>query len=103
MLIVINIVCIVNISNFIFRIPNAKAGRDMFDISIYGMDGVPIELINIRLNDKVEIRKRKLDKESKLFEEEKDEDGGLDAKKRRKKKNKEREKKELDMKYINIK
>ena len=28
------------------RVPNAKAGRDTFDISIYGMDGVPIELIN---------------------------------------------------------
>ena len=74
----------------------------MFDISIYGMDGVPIELINIRLYDKVEIRKRKLNKENKLEEEKDDKDEGIEARKRRKKKNKEKERKdkELDMKYL---
>ena len=48
------------------RVPNAKAGRDSFDISIYGMDGVPIELINYKLAEKVEQKKRKLIKEHKI-------------------------------------
>ena len=48
------------------RVPNAKAGRDSFDISIYGMDGVPIELINYKLAEKVEQKKRKLIKEHKM-------------------------------------
>ena len=48
------------------RVPNAKAGRDSFDISIYGMDGVPIELINYKLAEKVEQKKRKLIKENKM-------------------------------------
>ena len=49
------------------RVPNAKAGRDSFDISIYGMDGVPIELINYKLAEKVEQKKRKLIKENKMI------------------------------------
>ena len=48
------------------RVPNAKAGRDSFDLSIYGMDGVPIELINYKLAEKVEQKKRKLIKENKM-------------------------------------
>ena len=48
------------------KIPNAKSGRDMFDISIYGMDGVPIELINLKLVEKVEAKKRRLIRENKL-------------------------------------
>ena len=52
------------------RVPNAKAGRDSFDISIYGMDGVPIELINYKLAEKVQNKRRKLIKEKKLAEDE---------------------------------
>ena len=48
------------------RVPNAKAGRDSFEISIYGMDGVPIELINYKLAEKIEQKKRKLIKEHKM-------------------------------------
>ena len=47
-------------------VPNAKAGRDSFEISIYGMDGVPIELINYKLAEKIEQKKRKLIKEHKM-------------------------------------
>ncbi len=54
------------------RVPNAKAGRDSFDISIYGMDGVPIELINYKLAEKVEQKKRKLIKEHKMVGNEED-------------------------------
>ena len=49
--------------NKLQRVPNAKAGRDTFDISIYGMDGVPIELINYKLAEKVAWKKKKLLKE----------------------------------------
>ena len=49
--------------NKLQRVPNAKAGRDTFDISIYGMDGVPIELINYKLAEKVALKKKKLLKE----------------------------------------
>ena len=48
------------------RVPNAKAGRDSFDISIYGIDGVPMELIKFKLAEKVEQKKRKLIKENKM-------------------------------------
>ena len=41
-------------------VPNAKSGRGQFDLSIYGMDGVPIDLINIKLQEKIEVKKRKL-------------------------------------------
>ena len=54
------------------RVPNAKAGRDTFDISIYGMDGVPMELINYKLAEKVEQKKRKLIKEHKIVGNEED-------------------------------
>ena len=49
------------------RVPNAKAGRDSFEISIYGMDGVPLELINYKLAEKVEQKKRKLIQQHKLI------------------------------------
>ena len=52
------------------RVPNAKAGRDSFELSIYGMDGVPIELINYKLAEKVEQKRRKLIKEKKLVDNE---------------------------------
>ena len=55
------------------RVPNAKAGRDSFDLSIYGMDGVPIELIKYKLAEKVEQKKRKLIKEHKM-------EGGIEEK-----------------------
>lgn len=44
----------------IHRVPNSKTGRDTFDISIYGMDGVPLDLINIKLQEKINKKKRKL-------------------------------------------
>ena len=59
------------------RVPNAKAGRDSFDISIYGMDGVPIELINYKLAEKVEQKKRKLIKENKMIGNIEDKNNGI--------------------------
>ena len=59
------------------RVPNAKAGRDSFDISIYGMDGVPIELINYKLAEKVEQKKRKLIKENKMVGNIEDKNNGI--------------------------
>jgi hypothetical protein len=53
-------------------VPNAKAGRDTFDISIYGMDGVPIDLVNYRLAEKVSLKKRKLIKENKIIADDED-------------------------------
>ena len=53
-------------------VPNAKAGRDTFDISIYGMDGVPIDLVNYRLAEKVSLKKRKLIRENKLIADDED-------------------------------
>ena len=50
----------------ILRIPNAKVGRDLFNISIYGMDGVPLELINYKLREKINLKRKKLIKENKL-------------------------------------
>jgi hypothetical protein len=41
----------------IFRVPNAKAGRDQVDINVYGMEGVPGEVIEERLNMKM-LKKR---------------------------------------------
>jgi hypothetical protein len=73
-------------------VPNAKAGRDTFDISIYGMDGVPIDLLNYRLAEKVAIKKRKLIRENKLIADEED----LKEERARKKKGK----KELNMSEI---
>ena len=70
------------------RVPNAKAGRDSFDISIYGMDGVPIELINYKLAEKVEQKKRKLIKEHKLVgneEDNKEEENYFDMKEQKEK------------------
>ena len=53
-------------------VPKAKARRDSFDISIYGMDRVPIELINYKLAEKVEQKKRKLINEHKIAGNEED-------------------------------
>lgn len=41
----------------LFRVPNAKAGRDQVDINVYGMEGVPGEVIEERLNMKM-LKKR---------------------------------------------
>lgn len=79
----------------LYRVPNAKAGRDTFDISIYGMDGVPIELINYKLAEKVQTKKRKLIKENKLLA---DEEDILEEKV--KKKGKALKKKDIDIKSI---
>lgn len=73
-------------------VPNAKAGRDTFDISIYGMDGVPLDLVNYRLVEKVSLKKRKLIRENKLIADEED----LKEEKARKKK----AKKDIDMSEI---
>lgn len=48
------------------EVPNAIAGRNMYDISIYGMDGVPIELINYKLAEKVAMKRRRLIRQQKL-------------------------------------
>jgi hypothetical protein len=53
-------------------VPNAKATRDTFDISIYGMDGVPIDLINYKLAEKVGSKRRKLIRENKIVADEED-------------------------------
>ena len=53
-------------------VPNAKSGRDTFDISVYGMDGVPLDLVNYRLTEKVGLKKRKLIRENKLIADEED-------------------------------
>lgn len=74
----------------ISRVPNAKAGRDLFDISIYGMDGVPIELINMKLSEKVELKKKRANKERGY--EENEEEEKMDRKKSYKKKKKEEKK-----------
>ena len=43
--------------------PNAKAGRDQIDINVYGMEGVPAEVIEERLNFKMKKKMQKLEKE----------------------------------------
>ncbi len=45
--------------------PNAKAGRDQVDINVYGMEGVPAEVIEERLNYKMNKKRQKLEKELK--------------------------------------
>jgi hypothetical protein len=77
------------------RVPNAKTGRDGFDISIYGMDGVPIELLNFKLAEKVASKRRKLIRENKIVAEEED----IKEEKRRKKRG--YKEKEIDMSMIN--
>lgn len=76
------------------RVPNAKSGRDSFEISIYGMDGVPLELLNYKLAEKVQNKRRKLIKEKKILAN--DDDLKSLNTKRKNKKQKEREK-ELDI------
>jgi hypothetical protein len=76
------------------RVPNAKATRDGFDISIYGMDGVPIGLVNLKLAERVAAKKRKLIRENKMIADEED----LKEEKRRKKKG--YKEKEIDMTQI---
>ena len=75
------------------RVPNAKAGRDLFDISIYGMDGVPIELINMKLSEKVELKKKKTNKDNNRPEDYEEEEGEKLERKRNLKKKKKEEKK----------
>jgi hypothetical protein len=84
------------------RVPNAKAGRDTFDISIYGMDGVPLELINLKLVEKVASKKRKLIRENKLIADEEDlkEEKNQKGKKKKDKRGKFTDKSEIDMKSI---
>jgi hypothetical protein len=53
------------IITFYFRVPNAKAGRDQVDINVYGMEGVPAEVIEERLNLKLGKKRQKLEKELK--------------------------------------
>jgi hypothetical protein len=76
------------------RVPNAKSTRDGFDISIYGMDGVPIGLVNLKLAERVAAKKRKLIRENKMIADEDD----LKEEKRRKKKG--YKEKEIDMSQI---
>ena len=46
----------------IYRVPNAKAGRDSLDLTIYGMVNVPQELIQDKYKEKLEeLKKRKID------------------------------------------
>ena len=52
------------------KVPYAKSGRDTFDLSIYGMDGMPMELINLKLSEKVEKKKKRLLRDKKLNPEE---------------------------------
>jgi hypothetical protein len=54
------------------RVPNAKAERDSFDISIFGMDGVPLELINVKLAMKVSQKRKRLIQENRIVAEEED-------------------------------
>ena len=62
------------------------------------MDGVPLELINLKLAEKVNFKKRKLIKENKLIA---DEDENLEqGNKRRKKDKKNKEGKEIDIKTL---
>ena len=70
------------------RVPNAKAGRDLFDISIYGMDGVPLELINMKLSEKVELKKKKANKDNKMDEDEEERNNDRNRKKKKKKEEK---------------
>ena len=49
------------------KVPNAKAGRDAIGDNIYGMEGVPAEVIEERLSLKMTIKKNKLEKELKLM------------------------------------
>jgi len=76
-------------------VPNAKATREGFDISIYGMDGVPIGLVNLKLAEKVASKKRKLIRENKIIADEED----LKEQKKRKKMKGYKEK-EIDIKNL---
>mmetsp|Transcript_11194 Transcript_11194/g.11260 ORF Transcript_11194/g.11260 Transcript_11194/m.11260 type:complete len:192 (-) Transcript_11194:27-602(-) len=49
------------------KVPNAKAGRDQVDKNVYGMEGVPAEVIEERLQIKVNKKRIKLEKELKLI------------------------------------
>ena len=50
-----------------FRVPNAKAGRDQIDTNVYGMEGVPAEVIEERLQIKLTRKRQKLEKELKTM------------------------------------
>lgn len=47
------------------KVPNAIAGRDKVDINVYGMEGVPSEVIEDRLSKKIRKKMMKLEKELK--------------------------------------
>lgn len=44
-------------------VPNAKAGRDSVETNVYGMEGVPPEVIEERLNYKLNKKRQKLEKD----------------------------------------
>lgn len=77
------------------RVPNAKAERDSFDISIFGMDGVPLELINVKLAMKVSQKRKRLIQENRIVAEEEDL-----KEMRRKKKDAGKKTKEFDIKAM---
>lgn len=43
------------------KVPNAQAGRDRVDMNIYGMEGVPTEVIEERLARKVKKKRIKME------------------------------------------
>ena len=45
------------------KVLNAKAGRDQLDINVYGMEGVPAEVIEERLHHKQQRKRVKIEKE----------------------------------------
>lgn len=44
-------------------VPNSISGRENFDVQIFGMDGVPLVLIESKLREKIKHKRRKLAKE----------------------------------------
>jgi hypothetical protein len=77
-------------------VPNAKATREGFDISIYGMDGVPIELVNLKLAERVAAKKRRLIRENKIIADEED----IKEEKKRKKMKGAYKEKDIDIKSL---
>lgn len=78
------------------RVPNAKAQRDTFDISIFGMDGVPMFLIDAKLAMKVSQKKKKLIQENRIIADEED----LKEMKRKSKQDAGKKPKEMDIKAM---
>ncbi len=65
----------------IYVIPNAIHGRNSIEMAIYGMDGVPMSLIDYKLKLKAEEKKKKLNKKGEILELDPD----MDARKLKKK------------------